>query len=487
MATDFYARGLATGAAIGEMINPSSSGREAYLMATRREMHKQELAKNAFGVEERNGQLFVTPQGEAAYGKDPLLMNMALSNYGPVHIKRQQEAMQLGNSKAELLAKAYGLADKLDAQVDSSAGAPEEKLKAKIANGSVVYSMMKDIFGKDMESPFVKMLVQREEVLTNSQLAQSASIGVINTYINEMQNDPNWTPTFQNQERLSIAYKNLSKADQEVYKPTIDKIMSMKPRQIAAWEAKMDGIKKEQEIALQEAKEKRVIDYRASREKPQKFQLVGSTKEGKPVSYDSSTGKYTVDGQEYTGEVKPRTVNQDVAIREATSLRKEFNALPEVKNFSDIRQKYDVIGEAVKKGITSGNKVAVDQAIITMFNKMMDPQSVVRESEYARTPSDLAMMNRIRGLGNKIAQGGAGLTKDDRKAIFEMSQKFMEASERKYRERLHEYKGYMASYGLDPNVHLNPAAAEKTAVETRVTPDGRKLVKYSDGSIEEAK
>jgi ABC-type transporter MlaC component len=91
----------------------------------------------------------------------------------------------------------------------------------------------------------------------------------------------------------------------------------------------------------------------------------------------------------------------------------------------------------------------------------------------------------VKGFASKIASGGAGLTKDDRQAIYEMAGKFKEASERKYKQRLHEYKGYFSNYGVDPNKYLNPSAGEKTVVETRVTKDGKKLIKYSDGTIEE--
>jgi hypothetical protein len=39
----------------------------------------------------------------------------------------------------------------------------------------------------------------------------------------------------------------------------------------------------------------------------------------------------------------------------------------------------------VEQAKTSKDKSAVDQALIMLFQKMLDPGSVVREGEYART------------------------------------------------------------------------------------------------------
>ena len=48
---------------------------------------------------------------------------------------------------------------------------------------------------------------------------------------------------------------------------------------------------------------------------------------------------------------------------------------------------------------------------------MTDPNSVVRESEYARTPENLPVVNRITGAIEKAIHGGAGMTDEDRKAL----------------------------------------------------------------------
>lgn len=137
-----------------------------------------------------------------------------------------------------------------------------------------------------------------------------------------------------------------------------------------------------------------------------------------------------------------------------TSLRKEFYDHSDVQNYLEIKARYDVMKSAMEEAKKTDNFVAVDQALITTFNKITDPDSVVRESEYARTSSDLSILNRLRGKFQKLEFGGAGLTDSDRKALTRMAAKFMNISQNKYRKRLHEYRGYVTNYGLDPDMYI---------------------------------
>lgn len=157
------------------------------------------------------------------------------------------------------------------------------------------------------------------------------------------------------------------------------------------------------------------------------------------------------------------SINRQVEVtkqREGTALRKEFNALPETKNYVEMKQKFEVMGEALKESKTTNNFVATDQALITLYNKMTDPDSVVRESEYARTSSDLALWNKVKGKMSKVIAGGAGLSQGDREALVKMGGKFMDVAQRKYKSRLNEYKGYLFNYGLNPDTYLKPYSTE---------------------------
>ena len=144
---------------------------------------------------------------------------------------------------------------------------------------------------------------------------------------------------------------------------------------------------------------------------------------------------------------KPHEIGKDAA-----GLRKEFNNLPEVKEYNTVRTKISAMESAYKEAQTTKNFVAADQAMITLFNKMTDPQSVVRESEYARTGVSMPLINAIKGKASKIRSGGAGLTSSERDAIMKMANLFNASYKQIYGERVKEYRGYAQMQGLDPNM-----------------------------------
>ena len=58
----------------------------------------------------------------------------------------------------------------------------------------------------------------------------------------------------------------------------------------------------------------------------------------------------------------------------------------------------------------SGDMLAGSQAILISFNKSLDPTSVVREREYARSATGQSALETLKGYADKLAQGGAGVT-----------------------------------------------------------------------------
>lgn len=148
-------------------------------------------------------------------------------------------------------------------------------------------------------------------------------------------------------------------------------------------------------------------------------------------------------------------------------MRKEFLTLPEVKEYPVIEKQLARVNEAFKRGQTGGNMVAVDQTLITAFNKMLDESSVVRESEYARTASDLPWFNRIRGGFEKFQQGGAGLTMQERSEIKDMVNKFAKTASDGYNAQVDFYSDLASRYGFRPEniVRLGGAKADLSNVE----------------------
>ena len=76
------------------------------------------------------------------------------------------------------------------------------------------------------------------------------------------------------------------------------------------------------------------------------------------------------------------------------------------------------------------SRIALDQVIINALNKIIDPQSVVRQSEYARTPEGQAILERIPGYFQQLVNGGSGLSLKELQTVYDVAQLLVEGHKR---------------------------------------------------------
>lgn len=72
----------------------------------------------------------------------------------------------------------------------------------------------------------------------------------------------------------------------------------------------------------------------------------------------------------------------------------------------------DRASNLMRAGMTAarrGDLAAGSQAVLVTFQKILDPTSVVRESEYARSASGQALLAQIEGSYERLTKGGAGV------------------------------------------------------------------------------
>lgn len=144
-----------------------------------------------------------------------------------------------------------------------------------------------------------------------------------------------------------------------------------------------------------------------------------------------------------------------------SSIRKEFNALPEVKAYRDTSFKFKQMEAAMARADQNPESlVAVDQALITLFNKMTDPDSVVHVSEWARTPESMGLINRLQGKIEQIRSGGAGLTDVERRELVGMAHAFNQILTTRYQEAAEFYASAAERNGLDPSILQAPYAQD---------------------------
>jgi len=187
--------------------------------------------------------------------------------------------------------------------------------------------------------------------------------------------------------------------------------------------------------------------------------------------YDSSTGfTREVVSDRQVLQKSPESDPQQI-LTNTRNLKKDFSASPEVKDFVQVREKFQKLEEAKKEAEITDNFVVVDQAFITLFNKITDPNSVVRESEYARTSTDIGFINRIKGKAEKVIAGGAGLTQDERDAILRLVGRFMNVSARNFNNKRQEFVDIANAFGLDATLIVGQPAS----IKEDITPQANEI------------
>lgn len=155
---------------------------------------------------------------------------------------------------------------------------------------------------------------------------------------------------------------------------------------------------------------------------------------------------------------KVMKIDKDKAEREqrkmASTLRKEFNTAQVKKNYETINRSVKAM-EKVEGLISKGDEkslIAADQALVVLFNKILDPTSVVRESEFARTPQGAGFINRIKAIAPQLEKGGLRLTNQERKALVRTSQKLLVSSLDDVRSLVSRYQNLSELNKVNPDL-----------------------------------
>lgn len=133
--------------------------------------------------------------------------------------------------------------------------------------------------------------------------------------------------------------------------------------------------------------------------------------------------------------------------KETMQLRKEFDALPEVKKFKTVRsawQQVDAI--ANKKNPTAAD----DIAMIFSYMRMLDPDSVVREGEFATAQNAAGIPDRVANAYNAALRGNR-LNPKQRQEFKNSAATVYLPIRDAYNTSADQYIGYARDAGIDPN------------------------------------
>lgn len=127
-----------------------------------------------------------------------------------------------------------------------------------------------------------------------------------------------------------------------------------------------------------------------------------------------------------------------------TSLRKEFNGLPVVKNYTTVVPIVQSLREAADV-----DNAAADMNLVYGVAKIMDPESVVRESETAMVVSAGSPAEKYKGMFSYVV-GGGRLTPETRKQLMNEVESRAKGHEGLYNDAVKQYQSGAPEIGSLP-------------------------------------
>lgn len=151
----------------------------------------------------------------------------------------------------------------------------------------------------------------------------------------------------------------------------------------------------------------------------------------------------------------------------ATTLRKELQGEQIMKDFAQVKTAYSQIKTALNNPSPASDLVAA-----TKFMKLLDPGSVVRESELGMAMAASGLEDRARSYFDRL-QSGQKLTPEQRKDFARTTELLYKASENKVLPVQSYYRDLAVEAGVNPNSVVNSGTSITPAAV--VNPDAAKI------------
>lgn len=181
---------------------------------------------------------------------------------------------------------------------------------------------------------------------------------------------------------------------------------------------------------------------------------------------EAQTKKYEAEAKT-AGTKKPG----DPQLKAATDLRKEFQGRPLVKEANTIKTAYNKITKAAKTPSAAG-----DMSMIFGYMKLLDPNSTVREGEYASAEQARGIPEEILGAYNK-AKEGQRLTDKQRKDFLNQAKNVYNAQVEELQGVETEFGSLADRYGVDRGLIYQPTGLLKDETRT-ASPDDEAALKW---------
>jgi len=159
-----------------------------------------------------------------------------------------------------------------------------------------------------------------------------------------------------------------------------------------------------------------------------------------PTLYDAYLGSRRAGAGKSTTIVNPALD----PFKNEKALRDEYMGLPQVKSASELNSAFKMIETAYTQP-----SAANDLAMATKYMKILDPTSVVRESEFAMAVNATGLMDKVYNYANAI-KTGQRLNPNQRKDFYDSAKAINKAFQAEASNAANKYKAIASQYGLKP-------------------------------------
>lgn len=163
--------------------------------------------------------------------------------------------------------------------------------------------------------------------------------------------------------------------------------------------------------------------------------------------YGAVSGQFDNEGKFYPMEKIPEAQPPAANFEAEGKMRGEFAGLPPIKNFMDQSDAMSRIAASASDPSPAG-----DLSLIFGYMKMLDPGSVVRESEFATAATAAPLLERLGISWDKVSGvwEGKKLTPGQRKDFVTRADAIYQGAVQQYSALSDQYRGFAQARGLDP-------------------------------------
>lgn len=173
---------------------------------------------------------------------------------------------------------------------------------------------------------------------------------------------------------------------------------------------------------------------------------------GKKLQGTGQEGINALHGYRKSGAVSVSMDSGQKGFENESNLKKMFSGEPIYKDFNDMQSAF----KQVKSSLAQENPIG-DVAAATKIMKLLDPGSVVRESELGISMAAAGKMDRLQNYVQNWTSG-TKLTPTQRQDFQNLANELYAAAGQTYNQKRNEYADFGAKYNLDANKALGAPA-----------------------------